>query len=101
MINSWGGWALFQELLKTLHSIAQKYGASLSNMATRWVLDFSYVGAVIIGTRMSISQQCDESLASLGWKLDADDQKQIQDILNRSRRTEMFESLGDCGGEYR
>ncbi|KAJ5261191.1 hypothetical protein N7478_011786 [Penicillium angulare] len=101
MINSWGGWALFQELLKTLHSIAQKHGASLSNVATRWVLDFPYVGAVIVGTRMGISQQCDESLASLGWKLDADDQKQIQEILNRSRGTEMFESLGDCGGEYR
>lgn len=101
MINSWGGWALFQELLKTLHLIAQKHGVSLSNVATRWVLDFPYVGAVIVGTRMGISQQCDESLASLGWKLDADDQKQIQDILSRSRRTEMFESLGDCGGEYR
>ncbi|KAJ5552301.1 hypothetical protein N7494_001679 [Penicillium frequentans] len=101
MINSWGGWALFQELLKTLHLIAQKHGVSLSNVATRWVLDFPYVGAVIVGTRMGISQQCDESLASLGWNLDADDQKQIQDILNRSRRTEMFESLGDCGGEYR
>ncbi|KAJ5087269.1 hypothetical protein N7456_010885 [Penicillium angulare] len=101
MINSWGGWGLFQELLKTLHSISQKHGVSLSNVATRWVLDFPYVGAVIVGTRMGISQQCDESLASLGWKLDADDQRQIQEILNRSRSTEMFESLGDCGGEYR
>lgn len=92
---------MFQDLLKTLYHIAEKHGVSVSNVATRWVLDFPYVGAVIVGTRMGISQQCDESLASLGWRLDEEDQKQIQDILSRSRRSDMFEILGDCGGEYR
>lgn len=92
---------MFQDLLKILHHIAEKHCVSVSNVATRWVLDFPYVGAVIVGTRMGISQQCDESLASLGWRLDEEDQKQIQDILSRSRRNDMFETLGDCGGEYR
>ena len=101
MINSWGGWEIFQELLQTLHSIAQKHGVSVSNVATRWVLDFPCVGAVIVGARMGVSEQSQENLASLGWALDGEDQRLIQGILDRSRRAEMFETLGDCGGEYR
>jgi aryl-alcohol dehydrogenase-like predicted oxidoreductase len=101
MINSWGGWELFQELLRTLQSIAQRYKVTVSNVATRWVLDFSCVGAVIVGARMGVSEQWKESLASLGWTLDGEDQALIRGVLNRSKRTEMFENLGDCGGEYR
>ncbi|CAG8116792.1 unnamed protein product [Penicillium salamii] len=101
MIQNWGGWDLFQELLRTLQSIGRKHNVSVSNVATRWVLDFKCVGAVIVGARMGVSEQSEENLASLGWSLDAEDQGLIQAILDRSSRAEMFESLGDCGGEYR
>ncbi|KAJ6002220.1 hypothetical protein N7499_001915 [Penicillium canescens] len=101
MIQNWGGWPLFQELLHTLQKIGRKHNVSVSNVATRWVLDFPCVGAVIVGARMGVSEQSQENLASLGWSLDADDQVLIQAILDRSSRAEMFESLGDCGGEYR
>ncbi|KAJ5126505.1 hypothetical protein N7448_007284 [Penicillium atrosanguineum] len=101
MINSWGGWGLFQELLHTLQSIARKHGVTVSNVATRWVLDFPCVGAVIVGARMGVSEQWQNNLASLGWSLDAVDHNLIQDILNKSKKDEMFEALGDCGGEYR
>ncbi|KAL5338024.1 NADP-dependent oxidoreductase domain-containing protein [Aspergillus crustosus] len=101
MIKSWGGWTLFQELLLTLRSIAGKHDVTVSNVATRWVLDFPCVGAVIVGTRMGVSEQSEENLASLGWSLDQDDRDQIEEILQRSSRVEMFESMGDCGGEYR
>jgi aryl-alcohol dehydrogenase-like predicted oxidoreductase len=101
MIRSWGGWDLFQELLLVLRGIARKHGVSVSNVATRWVLDFPCVGAVIVGTRMGVSEQSRENLASLGWSLDEEDQKRIESVLERSSRKEMFESMGDCGGEYR
>ncbi|KAL3485209.1 NADP-dependent oxidoreductase domain-containing protein [Aspergillus germanicus] len=101
MIRSWGGWDLFQELLLVLQTIARKHGVSVSNVATRWVLDFPYVGAVIVGARMGVSEQSRENLASLGWSLDEEDRKRIEGILERSSRQEMFESMGDCGGEYR
>ncbi|KAL3477036.1 NADP-dependent oxidoreductase domain-containing protein [Aspergillus californicus] len=101
MIHSWGGWTLFQELLQTLQTIAQKHGVTVSNVATRWVLDFPCVGAVIVGARMGVSEQSGENLASLGWELDGDDRASIEAILERSLRKEMFESMGDCGGEYR
>ncbi|KAI0146836.1 aldo/keto reductase [Xylariaceae sp. FL1272] len=101
MIRSWGDWALFQELLSTLKSIGDKHSVSVSNVAIRWVLDFPYVGAVIVGARMGISEHTDENLVSLGWSLDREDQQSIDAVLEKSRRLEMFAAMGDCGGEYR
>lgn len=49
---------------------------------------------------MGISNHLDENQASFGWSLDNSDQDAIEDILKRSKRLEMFESMGDCGGEY-
>ncbi|TID00077.1 General stress protein 69 [Colletotrichum higginsianum] len=101
MIRSWGGWELFQELLRVLETVASRHNVSVSNVATRWVLDFPYVGAVIVGARMGISEHTDENLASLGWSLEERDRDAIEDVLKKSRRLEMFDAMGDCGGEYR
>ncbi|GKT52122.1 aldo-keto reductase YhdN [Colletotrichum spaethianum] len=101
MIRSWGGWELFQDLLRVLKTVASKHSVSISNVATRWVLDFPYVGAVIVGARMGISEHTDENLASLGWSLDEEDREAIEVVLKNSRRLDMFEAMGDCGGEYR
>lgn len=101
MIRSWGGWELFQNLLHTLKLIGTKHNVSISNVATRWVLDFPYVGAVIVGSRMGISEHVDENMAAFGWSLDSQDQEAIENVLKKSRRLEMFHSMGDCGGEYR
>ncbi|KEF63599.1 uncharacterized protein A1O9_01577 [Exophiala aquamarina CBS 119918] len=101
MILAWGGWTLFQELLQSLKTIATKHNVAVSNVATRWVLDFDYVGAVIVGARMGVSEHGEENLASYGWRLGDEDQEQLNAVLARSRRTEIFEVMGDCGGEYR
>jgi aryl-alcohol dehydrogenase-like predicted oxidoreductase len=101
MIRSWGGWNLFQELLRVLKSIATKHNVSISTVAIRWVLNFQYVGAVIVGARMGISEHADENAASLGWSLDQGDRDEIDGVLEKSNRMEMFEDMGDCGGEYR
>ena len=51
ILKAWGSWALFQELLATLRTIGNRHdAASIANVATRWVLDHSFVGAVIIGS---------------------------------------------------
>ncbi|EED21239.1 aryl-alcohol dehydrogenase, putative [Talaromyces stipitatus ATCC 10500] len=101
MIQCWGGWDLFQELLRILKPIATKHNVSISNVATRWVLDFSYVGAVIVGARMGVSDHVDENLASFGWSLDEADHQAIDAILEKSKNSGIFETMGDCGGEYR
>jgi aryl-alcohol dehydrogenase-like predicted oxidoreductase len=101
MIRSWGGWNLFQELLRVLEGVANKHEVGISTVAIRWVLDFPYVGAVIVGARMGVSEHADENTASLGWSLDQSDKDDIEEVLVRSNRMEVFEDMGDCGGEYR
>lgn len=50
IVKAWGDWTLFQELLTSLRAIGDRHGGiSVANVATRWVLDHPFVGAVIIG----------------------------------------------------
>ena len=46
-----GGWEWFQSLLSALDSIAKKHNTTISNVASRWVLDKPAVGGVILGAR--------------------------------------------------
>lgn len=50
---------------------------------------------------MGISEHADENSASLGWSLDESDRTNIETVLEKSNRMDMFEDMGDCGGEYR
>lgn len=52
--KAWGSWDLFQALLVVLRNIANQHGKSIANIATRWVLDHSFVGAVIIGMAFTV-----------------------------------------------
>jgi aryl-alcohol dehydrogenase-like predicted oxidoreductase len=101
MVMVWGGWSLFQELLSTLSEIGKKHNVSLSNVAVSWVLSHDYVGPVIIGARMGISEHVEENLNVFSFKLDSDDLSQIQTVLDKCRAREVFEAMGDCGSEYR
>jgi aryl-alcohol dehydrogenase-like predicted oxidoreductase len=49
IVKAWGSWELFQSLLSVLRTIGDRHGKSIANIATRWVLDHPFVGAVIIG----------------------------------------------------
>lgn len=92
---------MFQELLQVLALIGSKYSVSISSVAIRWVLDHDYVGAVIVGARMGISEHIQENLKALSFELDKEDKAAIKTILDRSRAKDVFETMGDCGAEYR
>jgi aryl-alcohol dehydrogenase-like predicted oxidoreductase len=49
IIDDFGGWDLFQELLRTLKRIGDKHKASIANVAMRYILDKPAVASVIIG----------------------------------------------------
>ncbi|KAK6077797.1 aldo/keto reductase [Seiridium cupressi] len=104
MIQTWGTWADFQKLLHVLSSTADKHGVSLTNVATRWVLQQPAVGAVIVGTRLGVSAHGDENLKVFDFKLDDGDIKSINDVAlgeNGERSLAVLQLLGDCGHEYR
>ncbi|KAJ4901760.1 NAD(P)-linked oxidoreductase superfamily protein [Raphanus sativus] len=52
MVDAWGGWNLFQGLLRTMKSIATKHGVSIPTVAVRYVLDQQGVGESMIGVRL-------------------------------------------------
>src|SRR5262245_55703548 len=47
IIEDFGGWALFQELLRTLRRIADRHNATIAQVAVRWALDRAVAGAII------------------------------------------------------
>ncbi|MDE1765961.1 MAG: aldo/keto reductase [Thaumarchaeota archaeon] len=99
MIDAWGGWSLFQELLETLDNIAKKHHTSIANVATRYILDKPAVAGVIIGVRLGISEHKSDNVYTFGLKLDKDDSESVKRITSRSR--DLFARIGDCGDEYR
>ncbi|KAI1806281.1 aldo/keto reductase [Daldinia bambusicola] len=104
MILSWGTWKEFQALLEGISTIAHKHGVSLTNIATRWVLQQPAVGAVIVGTRLGISDHVAENLKVFEFELDDNDMYSINGIAlgsSRQKVTALFDKLGDCGNEYR
>jgi aryl-alcohol dehydrogenase-like predicted oxidoreductase len=51
IIEEFGGYELFQELLKTLDLIAHAYGVSIAEVSMRYMLQKSNVASLIIGSR--------------------------------------------------
>ena len=99
MIDSWGGWGLFQELLMAVKRIADKYQVSIANVAVRYILDQPAVAGVIIGTRLGIAQHIAENARVFSFKLDETDYSQLNSVLERSH--DLYKIIGDCGDEYR
>ena len=99
MIQEWGGWKLFQELLDVLDTISKKHDCSIANVATRFILDRTAVAGVIIGARLGISEHIEGNSKAFDVRLDSDDLSAISSVTTKANN--LFEIIGDCGGEYR
>jgi aryl-alcohol dehydrogenase-like predicted oxidoreductase len=99
MIDLWGDWKLFQELLSNLNEIAQKHSVNIANVATRYILDKPAVAGVIIGVRLGISDHRNCNSQVFNFSLDSDDYEKINTVCEKSN--DLFEIVGDCGDEYR
>jgi aryl-alcohol dehydrogenase-like predicted oxidoreductase len=51
IIDDFGGWGLFQDLLHALRNVADRHAADVATIASRLVLDRPGVAAVIVGAR--------------------------------------------------
>jgi aryl-alcohol dehydrogenase-like predicted oxidoreductase len=99
MIDVWGDWKLFQDLLEVLKHIADKHAVSIGNVAVRYILDRPTVAGVIIGVRLGVTDHRDDNARVFGFTLDGDDHAHIQTVLDTSR--DLMRLIGDCGAEYR
>ena len=99
MIDTWGGWNLFQELLSILKRIAQKHNASIANIASHYILSKPAVAGVIIGVRLGIVDHRNNNMQVFNFSLDKTDYDDIDSVCTKSNN--LFEIIGDCGDEYR
>lgn len=99
MIDAWGGWGLFQDLLKTLKDIADKHAVSVANVATRYILDKPKVAGVIVGVRLGLSDHREDNARVSSLHFNGQDLERIETILTRSN--DLYRIIGDCGDEYR
>ena len=99
MIDAWGGWALFQQLLAVLGQIAEKHRVSIANIGVRYILNRPAVAGAIVGARLGIAHHLDDNARVFAFTLDAQDEAAIAAVLIKSH--DLFTLIGDCGDEYR
>jgi enamine deaminase RidA (YjgF/YER057c/UK114 family) len=95
-IDAAGGWEKLQSVLKALSVIAKRHQVSLSNVATRWVMEHEAVACVIVGARLLESEHRSDNAALSSFSLTPEDHELLDPVLD------MLAAIpGDCGDEYR
>lgn len=95
-IDTAGGWEPFQGILRAASSIAVKHKVSISNVASRWVLEHDAVAATIVGARIGENEHRDDNLKVFSFALDDEDHAALSAAFARTQPIP-----GDCGDEYR
>lgn len=83
IIDDFGGWDLFQELLQALRRIAVKHGTDIASVATRAILDRRQVAAAIVGAVNTSHLAAHARIGML--RLDAEDLSSIAVVTDRRR----------------
>lgn len=86
IIDDFGGWDLFQSLLRTLKAIGDRYDVDIATIASAWVLEQPQVAAVIVGARNQAHALANAKIMDIA--LDDEDRRQIAAIISQSRGPE-------------
>ena len=95
-VRAAGGWDALQRVLRAASGVARRHGASIANVASRYVLEQPAVAAIIIGARLGEREHIADNLRLFSFSLTKED----QDELNVALAT-LDPIPGDCGDEYR
>jgi aryl-alcohol dehydrogenase-like predicted oxidoreductase len=83
ILDDFGGWSLFQELLSALARIAAKHETDIASVASRAILDRDGVAATIVGATNAAHLTAHAAIGAL--RLDADDLASIAAVTERRR----------------
>ncbi len=86
IIDEFGGWGLFQQLLRAMKEIGLRHGASIALVATRYVLQKKGVGAAIVGARHA--RHLPDTLRLFGFMLSEEDLCAIERVTNQAQGPE-------------
>ena len=84
IIDDFGGWALFQELLQTLSVIAQRHDRDIATIASAAILACPGVAAVIVGARNRSYLAANLKIADV--RLGQQDHDAIEAVLAKSNQ---------------
>ncbi len=82
IIDDFGGWHLFQQLLAVLAQVAARHDTDVATVASRLILDRPQVAAIIVGATNSKHLAAHSRLAAV--RLDADDLDAIEAVTLQS-----------------
>ncbi|MYH58474.1 MAG: aldo/keto reductase [Boseongicola sp. SB0675_bin_26] len=82
VIEEFGGWVLFQDLLATLRAVADRHGCDISAIALRATLDSPDVAATIVGARYA--DRLPQTLRAFEVELTDGDRREIETVRGRS-----------------
>jgi len=99
MVDAWGSWALFQELLRTVKAVAGRHGVTMSSVAVRYVLDRPAVAGAILGVRLGVAEHIEENARVFSLDLNPEDLRRLEAASAAGR--DLYRAIGDCGDEYR
>lgn len=95
-IEAAGGWDAYQGILSVAAQIGRKHGVSISNVATRWVLEHAHVAGVIVGARIGENEHRTDNAKVFSFGMDAEDHRLLDTAFAATAPLP-----GDCGDEYR
>jgi aryl-alcohol dehydrogenase-like predicted oxidoreductase len=100
IIDDFGGWDLFQELLQVLATAADKHGTDIATVASRAMLDRPQVAAVIVGAINASHLGSHEQIGSV--QLDAEDLGAIAAVTDyrRGPRDDVYVLERDRAGRH-
>ncbi|MDX2005266.1 MAG: aldo/keto reductase [Meiothermus sp.] len=100
IIDDFGGWGLFQELLEALRAVGQRRGAGLAQVAVSWVLHQKAVGGAIVGATSARHLRANLEIPSL--ELSPSDLAEIAAVRNRRQGPEgdVFDLERDKAGRH-
>ncbi|WP_224544507.1 aldo/keto reductase [Mesorhizobium sp. CA16] len=79
IIDDFGGWDLFQQMLRALKSVGDRHRADIATIASAWVLEQPRVAAVIVGARNQAHALANANIMDI--ELDADDRARIAAVI--------------------
>ena len=99
LINQFGGWSQFQDLLHVLDEISKELNCRLSSVASQFILGRKEVSSVIIGSRLQHDHDIDKTKEIPQIFLSKDQREKISNILDRGLH--LGDWMGEVASEYR
>jgi aryl-alcohol dehydrogenase-like predicted oxidoreductase len=100
IIEEFGGWELYQDLLVALAAVARRHEVTIAQVALRWLLERPRVAAAIVG--VGRSDRAADKVAVFSFALDGEDRAQIDAVLQRRAgpRGDVFDLERAPGGAH-